>query len=91
MNKLINFGVGFNTDKANETISLWLEPLTQWMNFIIPGATALVCLVIAVMFFMDEEEKREQKPYLKRIKPILITAIIALSINVILQIFGIAS
>ncbi|MEG3039475.1 MAG: hypothetical protein RR788_04155 [Erysipelotrichaceae bacterium] len=81
---------GFNEQEAKNLFTSYVTPMINIGLWAVPLSTVLAVLVLAIKYMMKDEDEREQKPFTKHIKAILVVAIIAESIQIILRIFGLA-
>lgn len=80
----------FNNEEAQTAASEFMTPLTTFLMWAIPGVTSAVLIVTGLSWLTKDEEEREQKPFIKLAKKILIVAIIIEMVPVLLRIFGIS-
>lgn len=79
--------VKFDTAKADEVVKTnILTPASAWIAGIAVGVAILVGLISFIIWLLKSEEEREQKPYTKILKPILIGLAVAESLAAILAI-----
>lgn len=81
---------GFDDSAAKEEVEKWTTPLTSFLLWAVPLVTAIVILIAGIAWMTKDEETREQKPFLKTMKQIIIVAVICELVIAILKIFGIA-
>ena len=79
----------FDNSAAEELAGGWIDPATTFALWAIPSVTGLVLLIHGLTWLSKDEEEKEQKPYQKTAKKILIIAAVLMSISVILKILGI--
>lgn len=80
----------FDNSAAQSAAGGFMDPLTTFLLWAIPGVAALAALFSAVGWYTKDEEEKENKKYTTKVlKPIVIVGIIAESIVVILKIVGI--
>lgn len=79
---------GFDGDGAWELANRYIAPITSFLLLLVPVVAAAVALYSYVQWALKDEDEREQRPYGKSLKKILIGAIIAESIAAIFKIFG---
>lgn len=79
---------GFDGDEAYALVNSFLSPITSFLLILVPIVAAAVALWSYISWAMKDEDEREQRPYFKSLKKILIGAIIAESVTVIFKIFG---
>lgn len=81
---------GFDEQAAKDLVSKYTTPITNFLLWVVPVATVIVCIANYVTWAMKDERERENSPWSKQIKSVIIGAIVVMSISAILKIFGIA-
>lgn len=79
-----------NVDEAQNAVLGISEPITTLAMWLIPIITGIVLLYSGLTWLMKDEEEREQKPFVKNAKKIIIVAVFLMAVPVLLRIFGIS-
>lgn len=80
----------FSDTEAQKAANGFLGPLTKTLLWLLPLAASIAALAGALIWLCKSDEEKEQKPYIqKTLKPILITTLVAESIDILFLIFGI--
>lgn len=80
----------FNSGEAQNAASNILTPMIDFGLWIIPSVATVSIIVAGVIWLCKDEDEKENKPFTKTLKRILIVAVAIESVQVILRIFGIA-
>ncbi|MEG1065930.1 MAG: hypothetical protein RR929_01560 [Erysipelotrichaceae bacterium] len=80
----------FDNTAAQTAAKAFLEPLTTFALWAIPLVTAVVILISGISWMTMEEDEKEQKPFMKQLKKILLVAVLLECVPTLLKIFGIA-
>lgn len=79
----------FQADVANRVVmNNLITPIAGWMAAIIPIIAALACGIVYLKWLLKDEDEREQKPFGRPIRKILIGLGIVECIDVIILIFS---
>ncbi|MFV0380763.1 MAG: hypothetical protein ACK5KR_00790 [Breznakia sp.] len=79
----------FDNSAAETAANKFVEPLTTFLLWATPVIAGVVIMVIGILWMIKDEDEREQKPFMKQVKKIIIVAIVVESISTILKIVGI--
>ncbi len=79
---------GFNNEEAKAAVKAFIQPLTTFGLWAIPVVALAALLFSALVWLTKDEDERENKPYAKTAKKIIIVAVVSEMMPVILKIFG---
>ena len=80
----------FNDGAAKEATQGFLTPMMNFALWLVPILTGLVWGIAGLAWLAKDEDDREQKPFMKTSKRIVIVGVIVECIPVLLKIFGLA-
>ena len=80
--------VGFDEAAAKDLASSYIQPLTSFLLWAIPGVCVLGCLAKYVTWMGKDDDEKEQKPIEKSLKKYVFWAAVVFVIDIILKVFG---
>lgn len=82
--------ININTEGFKDLIKTFSEPVINIAFFAIPIGIVAYCAVTYLKYLSDDERAKEDRPYFKRIKSVLIAGVIAFLVPTILRLLGIS-
>lgn len=89
--KMPVFSAGFNDGAARSLVNSYLEPMTKFFLWLVPGVGVFSALVTAVIYMLKDEEEKDRHKYHKTLKKILAVCVVAECILSIFAIVGITT
>lgn len=79
---------GFDGGAAWDLVDKYISPLTSFLLLLVPVVAIAAALYTYIQWALKDEDERDQRPYGKSLKKIILGAVIAESITIIFKIFG---